>query len=611
MKSEKKPGFITKVLIIALTLVIVSYFTNILYGPREKIKEISYSELWGKIKNGEITEVIISGNEISGNSKPPEGKFRTFVIESSIAKIAEDLASQKVKVKMAPPTTLWSILLTNFLPFLIFIGFWIFMLRRAGGAGRAGSPLAFGKNKALLIKSGQQKKVTFADVAGIDDAKEELVEIVEFLKEPDKFQKLGGRIPKGVLLIGMPGTGKTLLARAVAGEANVPFFKIDGSEFVEMFVGVGASRVRSLFEDGKKNAPCIIFIDEIDAVGRHRGTGLGNSNDEREQTVNQLLAEMDGFESNESMVIIAATNRPDVLDPGLLRPGRFDRKVVVPMPDIKGREAILQVHCQNMPLADDVDLSIVARGTPGFSGSALANLANEAALSAGIKNQKQITASDFEKAREKEMMGKERSLIMTSQEKETIAYHEAGHTLVAALIPEIDPIHKVTIIPRGQSLGLTTIPPERDRYNYSKKYLEAWITVLLAGRSAEKIFLDIETTGAQNDLEVATEKAWDMVTKFGMSGRLGLRTFGENTEHPFLGKVMATRLGVNTSPKKAEQIDEEVDAILETARKRAEKILRENRSTLVFLAAELLKKETLNRKEVEEIVMLGTLPDQF
>jgi cell division protease FtsH len=407
------------------------------------------------------------------------------------------------------------VFLSSWLPFILLFGFWIFLMRQMQSGGN--KALSFGKSRARLLSS-QQKKVTFKDVAGVEEAKEELTEIIEFLKEPQKFQKLGGRIPKGVLLMGPPGTGKTLLARAIAGEANVPFFSISGSDFVEMFVGVGASRVRDLFEQGKKNAPCIIFIDEIDAVGRHRGAGLGGGHDEREQTLNQLLVEMDGFESNDGVILIAASNRPDVLDPALLRPGRFDRQVVVPLPDIRGREGIMKVHTRKIPISEDVDVSVIARGTPGFSGAALANLVNEAALNAARYNRKFVVMTDFEGAKDKVLMGKERkSMVITEADKKVTAYHEAGHALVAHMVPESDPLHKVTIIPRGMALGLTQQLPETDKHNYTKEYIESQIAILMGGRCAEKMFLDLETTGAANDIEVATERSRKMVTEWGMS----------------------------------------------------------------------------------------------
>ncbi|MBI2057442.1 MAG: ATP-dependent zinc metalloprotease FtsH [Candidatus Yanofskybacteria bacterium] len=575
-------------------------------GKKGSPEEFNYTVLQQKIEKREITEILIENeSEASGKYKSSDSKeekeFKTHIPPASTSRIADSLAAQNVKVEILPEQGSILNVILSFLPLLLFAAFFIFMANRAGGGSKG--PFSIGRSKAKLFSPDQHKKVTFQDVAGVEEAKEELVEIIQFLKDPGRFQRLGGHIPKGVLLVGAPGTGKTLLARAVAGEAGVPFFSISGSGFVEMFVGVGASRVRDLFEQGKKHAPSIVFIDELDAVGRHRGTGLGGGHDEREQTLNQLLVEMDGFESEKGVITIAATNRPDVLDPALLRPGRFDREVVVPLPDVRGREAILKVHSQNVPLAEDVDLSIIARGTPGFSGAQLANLINEASLNATKYDRKSVTPSDLEGAKEKVLMGKERKgLVMTEKDKEVIAYHEAGHALVACLTPESDPVHKVTIIPRGMALGLTQTLPSEEKYNYSKQYFEGQIAVLMAGRCAEKIFLNTETTGASNDLAVATEKAWEMATKYGMSDLLGLRTFGKDTEHPFLGKVMATQTGVNASQKKAEQVDEEIDRILREGKEKAEKILNENKETLILLAKELLQKETLNSKEIAEII---------
>jgi len=460
--------------------------------------------------------------------------------------------------------------------------------------------LSFGKSRAKL-STNHQKKVTFKDVAGVEEAKEELQEIIEFLKEPQKFQKLGGRIPKGVLLMGPPGTGKTLLARAIAGEASVPFFSISGSDFVEMFVGVGASRVRDLFEQGKKNAPCIIFIDEIDAVGRHRGAGLGGGHDEREQTLNQLLVEMDGFESNEGVILIAATNRPDVLDPALLRPGRFDREVVVTLPDIKGREGIIKVHTRRIPFAKDVDISILARGTPGMSGAQLANLVNEAALNAARFDRKSVAMADFEEAKDKVLMGKERkSMIMSDEEKRNTAYHEAGHALAAYLLPDADPLHKVTIIPRGRALGVTMQLPEEDKYSYTREYMETSLTVLLAGRVAEELVLGSCTTGASNDLERVTERARKMVCEWGMSEEMGPLTFGKKAEQIFLGREIAQHQ--DYSEDTAMQIDKEVKKVVLAAYAEATKLLEENRDALTLVAEALLEYETLDANEVKVVL---------
>jgi cell division protease FtsH len=485
---------------------------------------------------------------------------------------------------------------------LLFIGVWIFFMRQMQGGGA--KALSFGKARARLI-SEKQNKVTFQDVAGIDEAKEELKEIIDFLKDPQKFQKLGGKIPKGVLLVGPPGTGKTLLAKAIAGEANVPFFSISGSDFVEMFVGVGASRVRDLFEQGKKHAPCIIFMDEIDAVGRHRGAGLGGGHDEREQTLNQLLVEMDGFETNEGVILIAATNRPDVLDPALLRPGRFDRQVVVPRPDVKGREEILKVHSRRIPLATDVELKVLARGTPGFSGADLANLVNEAALLAARQDKKSVEMPDFENAKDKVMMGVERrSMIISEDEKRTIAYHEAGHTLVADFLPGTDPVHKVTIIPRGRALGLTQQLPTDDKYNYSKDYLVNRITILLGGRAAEEAVLGQQTTGAGDDLEKATEMARRMVCEWGMSEKLGPLTFGKNEEHIFLGREFARHK--DYSEDTAMLIDAEIRRIVTDCASKARQILEENLERLHALARALLERESLDGEEVTRILRAGT-----
>jgi cell division protease FtsH len=489
---------------------------------------------------------------------------------------------------------------------VLLLAFWIFMMRQMQSGGN--KALSFGKSRARLHSS-QQKKVTFKDVAGVEEAKEELQEIIEFLREPQRFQKLGGRIPKGVLLVGSPGTGKTLLARAIAGEANVPFFSISGSDFVEMFVGVGASRVRDLFEQGKKNAPCIIFIDEIDAVGRHRGAGLGGGHDEREQTLNQLLVEMDGFESNEGVILVAATNRPDVLDPALLRPGRFDRRVVVGRPDVKGREQILKVHTKKVPLADDVDLSTIARGTPGFAGADLANLVNEAALVAARQNRKVVTQFDFELAKDKVIMGVERkSLIISDEEKKNTAFHEAGHALVAALTPNADPLHKVTIIPRGMALGLTMQLPLDDKHCYNKEYLEAQLAILMGGRIAEEIFMHHITTGAGNDIERATDLARKMVCEWGMS-ELGPLSFGKREEQIFLGREIAQHRDYSEST--AIRIDEQVKKLVEYGYQRARRIIEERADALERIALALLEREVLDGSEVRQLIegeTLATLP---
>src|SRR4051794_32279360 len=515
---------------------------------------LTFSEFMSAVEAGNIQRVTITGQEITGTTKDAQNQtFRTYA-PTQYEGLANKLIDRGIAVQSKEPTASpWASLLYNWAPFLVMIGFWVFFMRQMQSGGN--KALSFGKSKAKLSSS-SQKKVTFKDVAGVDEAKEELQEIIEFLKEPQKFQKLGGRIPKGVLLMGPPGTGKTLLARAVAGEANVPFFSISGSDFVEMFVGVGASRVRDLFEQGKKNAPCIVFIDEIDAVGRHRGAGLGGGHDEREQTLNQLLVEMDGFESNEGVILVAATNRPDVLDPALLRPGRFDRRIVVNRPDVKGREGILAVHTRKIPMSDDVDVAVLARGSAGFSGADLANLVNEAALVAARQNRKVVTQFDFELAKDKVIMGVERkSLIISDEEKKNTAYHEAGHALVAMLMPNADPLHKVTIIPRGMALGLTMQLPLDNKHSYHKEYLEAQLAILMGGRIAEEMFMNHITTGAGNDIERATDLARKMVCEWGMS-ELGPLSFGKREEQIFLGREIAQHRDYSEST--AIRIDEQV-----------------------------------------------------
>src|SRR5437879_314567 len=532
-------------------------------------------------------------------------RFQVTIPKEEAPTVTKALRDKAVQLKVKEVRSGdWVLILLNAAPLILLVGFCLFLMRQMQSGGN--KALSFGKSRARLL-SAQQKKATFKDVAGTDEAKEELQEIIEFLKDPQKFQKLGGRIPKRVLLVGPPGTGKTLLARAIAGEANVPFFSISGSDFVEMFVGVGASRVRDLFEQGKKHAPCIIFMDEIDAVGRHRGAGLGGGHDEREQTLNQLLVEMDGFETNEGVILIAATNRPDVLDPALLRPGRFDRQVVVPRPDVKGREEILRVHTRRIPLAPNVDLKVLARGTPGFSGADLANLVNEAALLAARQNKKLVEMVDCENAKDKVLMGVERrSMIISDAEKRTIAYHEAGHTLVADFLPGTDPVHKVTIIPRGRALGLTQQLPLDDKYNYSKEYLVNRITILLGGRAAEEIVLHQQTTGAGDDLEKATEMARKMVCEWGMSEKLGPLTFGKNEEHIFLGREVAR--AKDYSEDTALMIDAEIKRIVLEAAVRARQILDENIEKLHALARALLERESLDGEEIARI--LRTRPFQ-
>src|SRR5688500_19008773 len=558
---------------------------------------VSFSEFIVWVDSGQVARVVITGNELTGMTLAKEN-FRTY-IPVQYEGLVNRLIEKKVVVQAKEPTASpWAALLLSWAPILLLIGFWIFFMRQVQSGGN--KALSFGKSKAKLSSSAQ-KKVTFRDVAGAEEAKSELQEIIEFLKEPQKFQKLGGRIPKGVLLMGPPGTGKTLLARAVAGEANVPFFSISGSDFVEMFVGVGASRVRDLFEQGKKNAPCIVFIDEIDAVGRHRGAGLGGGHDEREQTLNQLLVEMDGFESNEGVILVAATNRPDVLDPALLRPGRFDRRIVVNRPDVKGREGILAVHTKKIPLADDVNIHVLARGSSGFSGADLANLVNEAALNAARYNQKVVRMQDFEFAKDKVLMGSERrSMIINDEEKKVTAIHEAGHALLAVLLPHADPVHKVTIIPRGMALGLTTMLPLEDKHNYSRDYLNDQIAILLGGRLAEEITMNgAMTTGAGNDLERSTEMARKMVCEWGMSEAMGPLTFGKKEEQIFLGREIAQHQ--DYSEQTAVNIDIEIRRIVSQNYEKAKALLTERKNTLLQIADALLAREVLDAEEVRRI----------
>jgi cell division protease FtsH len=577
--------------LVVVGVLIWNFSTN--FHPRDV--EMPFSQFLSKAKAGDIVEVTITGNEITGTTKQSES-FRTYA--PPYEGLANELDARGVNIKARPESASpWASLLYNWAPILLMIGFWIFLMRQMQSGGN--KALSFGKSKAKLSSS-SQKKITFKDVAGVDEAKEELQEIIEFLREPQKFQKLGGRIPKGVLLMGPPGTGKTLLARAVAGEASVPFFSISGSDFVEMFVGVGASRVRDLFEQGKKNAPCIVFIDEIDAVGRHRGAGLGGGHDEREQTLNQLLVEMDGFESNEGVILVAATNRPDVLDPALLRPGRFDRRIVVNRPDIKGREGILGVHTKKIPLGDDVNVTVLARGTSGFSGADIANLVNEAALNAARYNQKVVRMLDFEFAKDKVLMGSERrSMIISDAEKRVTAVHEAGHALLAVLLPHADPIHKVTIIPRGMALGLTQQLPVDDKHNYAREYLDDQIAILLGGRIAEDITSGSITTGAGNDLERATELARRMVCEWGMSDAMGPLTFGKKEEQIFLGREIAQHQ--DYSEDTAVKIDEEVRVIVTRAYNRAQDVLVANKVVLLHIAEELLAREVLDADQVQRL----------
>jgi cell division protease FtsH len=581
-------------------------------GSQQREQTPSYSEFMQKVDNGDIKEVTLylspNSYEIQGEYlRPPTTKFTVTVFKEAAPDLIKQLKDKGAMIKGMKEVRSgdWILILLNAAPLILLVGFCLFLMRQMQAGGN--KALSFGKSRARLL-SAQQKKATFKDVAGTDEAKEELQEIIEFLKDPQKFQKLGGRIPKGVLLVGPPGTGKTLLARAIAGEANVPFFSISGSDFVEMFVGVGASRVRDLFEQGKKNAPCIIFIDEIDAVGRHRGAGLGGGHDEREQTLNALLVEMDGFESNEGVILIAATNRPDVLDPALLRPGRFDRRVVVARPDVKGREEILRVHTRKVPLSDDVELSIIARGTPGFSGADLANLVNEAALWAARQNRKFVMQIDFEMSKDKVLMGVERkSMILSDEEKKNTAYHEAGHALVAAMTPGADPVHKVTIIPRGMALGLTMQLPEDDKHTYTREYLEAMLAVLMGGRSAEEIFLGHITTGAGNDIERATDLARNMVCEWGMS-ELGPLAYGKKDEAIFLGREITQHR--DYSEDTAIQIDKEVKRIVNSGYENAKRLLSNNRDTLERIAQALLEREVIDANEVKMLMEGKPLPEK-
>jgi cell division protease FtsH len=595
------------VVIIVLVFLLWSLFNT----AKGTSQQIPFSMFLDRVNQGNVEKVTIRGDEIRGEMKAtaPGGKSEfnatgPTTIPDDVYKRLED---KGVIVEFEPQRDAPFITaLITWAPFLFLIGLWVFFMRQMQAGGN--KALSFGKSKAKLL-SGSAKKVTFKDVAGVDEAKVELHEIIEFLKEPQKFTKLGGKIPKGVLLMGPPGTGKTLLARAIAGEANVPFFSISGSDFVEMFVGVGASRVRDLFEQGKKNAPCIIFIDEIDAVGRHRGAGLGGGHDEREQTLNQLLVEMDGFESNEGVILIAGTNRPDVLDPALLRPGRFDRRVVVDLPDLKGREGILRVHTRNIPLAEDVALDVIARGTPGFSGADLANLVNESALNAARYDKKKVQMVDFEYAKDKVIMGVERkSMIMSDREKRNTAYHESGHAIIAAMLSAADPLHKVTIIPRGRALGLTQQLPTEDKYSYSKHYLEARLAVMMGGRIAEEIFLNEITTGAGNDIERATDVARKMVCEWGMS-ELGPVTYGKKEEAIFLGREFAQHQ--DFSEATAVEIDKEVRRILDKAYKAAHDLISANKNALDRIARKLLERETLDGWEVNQILLEETGTDHM
>ena len=596
MNGQVKGSFKTLIVWLIIGVVIIAVF-NFISIPQKAEKEIIFSEFLIKLQSDQVEEVLIKDNTISGKLKDGS-QFKTYYI--NYPDLIKELSSKNVKISVKPPDqTPWYV---NFLiswgPVIFLVFLWIFFMKQMqAGSSRA---MSFGKARAKML-SNKAVKVTFADVAGIEEVKDEVKEIVDFLTNPQKYVKLGAKIPKGILLVGAPGTGKTLLAKAIAGEAGVPFFSISGSDFVEMFVGVGASRVRDLFDQAKKNSPCIVFIDEIDAVGRQRGAGLGGGHDEREQTLNQLLVEMDGFESNEGIIVLAATNRPDVLDPALLRPGRFDRQIVVPLPDVKGRLEILKVHTKKVLLDKDVDLDKIARGTPGFSGADLANLVNEAALLAARRNSETVHMNDFESAKDKVLMGVERkSMVLSDEERRITAYHEAGHALVAKLTPATDPIHKVSIIPRGRALGVTQQLPLDDRYTYSKEYLYGTLKVLLGGRVAEEISLNTMTTGAGNDLERATELARKMVTEWGMSERMGPLTFGKREEHVFLGREIAKHR--DYSDKTAEEIDEETKRIVTEAYLETKELLEKNRNLLDAVAKALLERETLEASELEAIL---------
>jgi len=590
------------VVMVAFALVIWAVVRS---STGERVRDFTFTDFTNEVGKDNVREVTIVGTEVSGVLKKDNVKFKT-TIPANYPDLYKALQEKNVNVLIKDTSgSSWMAWVANGLPMIVLLGLWIFFMRQMQSGGN--KALSFGKSRARLLSS-QQKKVTFRDVAGVDEAKEELQEIIEFLREPQKFQKLGGRIPKGVLLVGPPGTGKTLLARAIAGEANVPFFSISGSDFVEMFVGVGASRVRDLFDQGKKNAPCIIFIDEIDAVGRHRGAGLGGGHDEREQTLNALLVEMDGFESNEGVILISATNRPDVLDPALLRPGRFDRRVVVPRPDVGGREAILKVHTKKIPLAEDVDISVLARGTPGFSGADLANLVNEAALLAARQNRKQVVMIDFESSKDKVLMGAERkSLILSEEEKRNTAYHEAGHALMAFMVPHADPLHKVTIIPRGMALGATMQLPVDDKHTYTRDYLESQLAIMMGGRAAEELFLNKVTTGAGNDIEQATEIARRMVCEFGMSD-LGPLAYGKNQQEIFLGRDLTTSR--DFSEDTAIKIDLEVKKFVMSAYQLARDTLTANREALLRIAETLLVREVLDAAEVKLLIEGKPLPER-
>ncbi len=594
------------VLWVIIALVLMMVFKN--FGNPAMSGEVPYSQFVLDVKTGRVVSVNIEGNSITGRFADG-GRFTTYSPETNNEALIGTLLNNNVEIKGMEPNrnSFWAHALISWFPILLLLGIWIYFMRQMQGGGSGRGALSFGKSRARML-SEDQVKVTFNDVAGVEEAKEEVAELVEFLRDPGKFQKLGGKIPSGVLMVGSPGTGKTLLAKAIAGEAKVPFFTISGSDFVEMFVGVGASRVRDMFEQAKKHAPCIIFIDEIDAVGRHRGAGLGGGHDEREQTLNQLLVEMDGFEGNEGVIVIAATNRPDVLDPALLRPGRFDRQVVVPLPDIRGREQILKVHMRKVALADDVKPNIMARGTPGFSGADLANLVNEAALFAARGNKKLVDMDDFERAKDKIMMGAERkSMVMGEEEKKLTAYHEAGHAIVGRLVPSHDPVYKVTIIPRGRALGVTMFLPEEDRLSYTRELLESQLSSLFGGRIAEELIFgkDKVTTGASNDIERATQLARNMVTKWGLSEKLGPLTYSEDDGEVFLGHSVTQHKAI--SDETAHTIDEEIRSIIDRNYERANNILNEHMDKLHLMADALMKYETIDSDQIDDI-MNGNVP---
>ena len=595
------------VLWVVIALVLMSVFNN--FGPRRvATQQVEYSQFLQDVKQGRVQKVVIEGKSLQVTGQSGE-RFTVYSPETDNRSLVGELLEHGVAIDAKPPEqqSLLMQIFISWFPMLLLIGVWVFFMRQMQGAGGGRGALSFGKSRARLLGE-DQVKVTFADVAGVEEAKTEVAELVDFLRDPGKFQRLGGKIPRGVLMVGPPGTGKTLLAKAIAGEAKVPFFTISGSDFVEMFVGVGASRVRDMFDQAKKHAPCIVFIDEIDAVGRHRGAGLGGGHDEREQTLNQLLVEMDGFEGNEGVIVTAATNRPDVLDPALLRPGRFDRQVVVPLPDIRGREQILKVHLRKVPVAEGVNASLIARGTPGFSGADLANLVNEAALFAARANKKLVGMEEMERAKDKIMMGVERkSMVMSEEEKQLTAYHEAGHAVIGLSVPSHDPVYKVSIIPRGRALGVTMFLPEADRYSYSKERLESQISSLFGGRIAEELVFGPErvTTGASNDIQRATELARNMVTKWGLSDRLGPLSYGEEQAEVFLGHSVTQHKTV--SDETAHIIDEEIRSIIDRNYQRSKRILTEHRATLDAMAAALMHYETIDSEQIQDI-MAGREP---